>query len=333
MLFELLRTKHNSLNMNKFIRFFFFLIMAGLGLLSFASCQNEKDLSTIDSKSKFYSDNVILVVIDGPRYSETFGDPSHQYVPYLADSLLPLGTFYDHFYNLGKTKTVAGHTAILTGVYQQMENTGQQYPRYPSVMQLYLEHSKDDPSSAWLVTSKQKLNVLADCGNMNYRNRYNPSVSARDRFDIETYEDALKVMDVYHPRLMMIHFRGPDWYGHHEQWNKYLGAIRETDSLLYQLWKHIEADPVYSGKTTLMMTNDHGRHLDNVKTGFTSHGDHCRGCTHISFFAIGPDIKEGAILSQKREQIDILPTVSRLMGFKVSHTDGDLITEMFNDEK
>lgn len=293
------------------------------------SCEEDKQPLTTDFKKDFVSENVILVVVDGPRYSETFGDPAHRYVPYLADSLAPKGVFNDKFYNLGLTKTVPGHTAIMTGVYQDLENNGDQFPNYPSILQLYLEHTKADPNDAWIVTSKKKLGVLGDCSHMDFRNRYNPRSDAEGRNDLITYSKAIEVMKDHRPKMMMVHFRGPDKYGHSEDWENYLGSIRETDSLLFQLWKVIEADPHYSGKTTLIMTNDHGRHLDDVQNGFKSHGCKCIGCTHINFFAIGPDIKEGAIISRKREQIDILPTIAHLMGFEVHHGEGESMTELF----
>jgi arabinogalactan endo-1,4-beta-galactosidase len=34
---------------------------------------------------------VIIAVIDGARYSETFGDPAHQYIPRIWSTLRPLG--------------------------------------------------------------------------------------------------------------------------------------------------------------------------------------------------------------------------------------------------
>jgi hypothetical protein len=40
---------------------------------------------------------VVIFIIDGPRYSETFGDPSHQYVPGMWNALRPLGTLCSKF--------------------------------------------------------------------------------------------------------------------------------------------------------------------------------------------------------------------------------------------
>ena len=38
----------------------------------------------------------------------------------------------------------------------------------------------------------------------------------------------------------------------------------------------------YKDKTTLIVSNDHGRHIDS-KGGFQNHGDDCAGCRHIEF--------------------------------------------------
>jgi hypothetical protein len=66
----------------------------------------------------------------------------------------------------------------------------------------------------------------------------------------------------------------------------------------------------YRGKSLL--------ETDHIANGFVSHGDHCAGCTHINFFAVGPDFKKNLISDTHRELIDILPAVGKIMGFTSS---------------
>jgi len=61
------------------------------------------------------------VVIDGTRYSETFGADS-LYIPHIWSQLRPFGTIWINFYNDGLTKTDLGHTAIATGAWQKIDN-------------------------------------------------------------------------------------------------------------------------------------------------------------------------------------------------------------------
>jgi hypothetical protein len=59
--------------------------------------------------------NVIIVVIDGARYTETFGDPLHRYIPNIWHRLRPKGTIHTNFYNRGETITLGSHVSMLTG--------------------------------------------------------------------------------------------------------------------------------------------------------------------------------------------------------------------------
>jgi phosphopentomutase len=141
----------------------------------------------------------------------------------------------------------------------------------------------------------------------------------------------MNVFARYKPQLILIHFRGPDHYGHQNEWDNYLHSIVETDSLTYEIWNYLENDDFYKNKTTFIITNDHGRHLDNIANGFIGHGDHCAGCTHINFFATGPDFKKNLVLDTHREQIDILPTIGELMGFTFSGSKRKVMWELFKN--
>ena len=79
----------------------------------------------------------------------------------------------------------------------------------------------------------------------------------------------------------------------------------------------------------MFVTNDHGRHLDSIAGGFSSHGDDCKGCRHINFFACGPDFKQGVIISQKRELIDISATIAELFQFSMPTSKGNVMEELF----
>ena len=292
--------------------------------------ETEHDLLRI-SGSNYQTENVVLVVIDGVRQSETWGDPEHRYIPKMSKELAPNGIVLSNFYNSGITYTIPGHTAITTGYYDDLSNNGNEYPRKASFFQMWLKVSNMPNTKAWIVTSKAKLKVLGDCEDMAWRNSYNPSVDAEDREDQLTFKAAISILKSYKPQLFLIHFRGPDYYGHGGVWENYLHSIVETDSLAFEIWNYLENDVFYKNKTTFIITNDHGRHLDNIADGFTGLGDHCAGCTHINFFASGPDFKEDLVIGTFREQINILPTVGELMGFTSSGYKRKVMWELFKD--
>ncbi len=300
-----------------------------MAVLLLFGCKKIPETDSLQLSNDYRTENVIIIVIDGPRFSETWGDPLKKYIPKLANEMAPRGCFNRSFANFGLTKTIPGHTAVSTGVYEELDNNGHQYPSYPSLMQHWLKHTGNSPEKAWVITSKEKLQVLTNTANLEWRGRFLPSFDAVDRLDHETFQRIIEVLDKHQPNLMLINFREPDYYGHQDAWPQYLDAIVKTDSLSWEIFKYLRSEPHYSGNTTFIITNDHGRHLDEIGSGFKLHGDQCSGCTHISFFASGPDFKRGVVIDEPREQIDIAPTVAHLLGLKLEQTDGDIMYELF----
>ena len=223
---------------------------------------------------------------------------------------------------------------------QDINNAGQEYPMQPSVFQCWRKETGSPSTSAWIITSKDKLEVLSDCSNSLWKGQYRPSyncgISGKgtgNREDTATWNTAKKILEQYHPKLVMLHFKEPDISGHNGNWQGYLDGIRSSDSLLYELWKFLQQDSIYSGKTTLFVSNDHGRHLDPVKDGYVSHGDSCEGCRHINCFAAGPDFKKNVLLDSKHCQQDIPATIATMMGFQLPVSEGKAMEELFIDLK
>ncbi|MEK7414391.1 MAG: hypothetical protein AAB263_13845, partial [Planctomycetota bacterium] len=51
--------------------------------------------------------HVVVIVMDGPRWSETWGEPTRKYIPHMATELAPLGALWTDFANDGATQTTA----------------------------------------------------------------------------------------------------------------------------------------------------------------------------------------------------------------------------------
>lgn len=303
------------------------LIPVLLLLLSVVSYGHEK---------KYKTENVIVLIMDGPRYTETWGDPSHQYIPHIANDLVPQGAFYPHFRNNGPTYTAAGHTAITTGVYQRINNTGLEFPKHPSIFQYWLKKTQAHRSKAYVIASKDKLVVLSDCRKKKWKGLYRPytdcgmnGLYTGYRGDKITFEHSKKILSEKKPNLVLINFMQPDAWGHQANWEKYLSSMKKTDEYIYEIFKFIQTNEHYRGKTTVFVTNDHGRHLDGRKDGFVSHGDNCEGCRKIMCFAWGPDFISGKMMDQEREQIDIPVTIAELLGFTIEKSKGEIMTELF----
>ena len=156
-----------------------------------------------------------------------------------------------------------------------------------------------------------------------------PSVDAFDRGDEMTLVRFKEIVSLHHPRLVLLHFRGPDVAAHGNDWPGYLSEIEKCDQLMADCWKFLQQDSFYYKKTTLFMTNDHGRHSDNIKEGFSEHGDNCEGCTHINFYATGPDFKSNVQINEKRDLTSIAATIAELMGFSMDEDAGTTMNELF----
>ena len=307
------------------------IIFVLIGLTWIHSCTSEKVIDRI-----YQTKNLVVVVIDGPRYSESWGQSGRPNVRYMDSVMAPVGCTHSYFYNLGETWTTNGHTALTTGIYQSINNTGGEYPQNPGIFQHYLKKHPDEASLVWLITSKDKLQVLSDCKDSKWKNKYLAStdcgvngLGTGYRHDSITFKRVMYALEVRKPKVLFVNFREPDFSGHNGDWNAYIRGIQQTDSMVHEIWKFLENDPTYLGKTTMFVTNDHGRHSDGVANGFISHGCDCEGCRRIHLWSFGPDFKQGTYLNQAAELIDVHATIGELLQLHSLKSNGRVLWELF----
>lgn len=82
---------------------------------------------------------------------------------------------------------------------------------------------------------------------------------ATERWDSLTLEYALHGMRKHHPRAVFISFGETDEFAHAGDYAQYLIGIRRGDAFIARIWETLQADAFYRGKTTLIVTTDHGR--------------------------------------------------------------------------
>jgi arylsulfatase A-like enzyme len=289
------------------------------------------------SEKSYKTEYAFVLVIDGPRYSETYGDSTCKLSPILCDSLRYEGAFFETFMNNGPTYTVPGHAAIVTGNYQRISNSGTVLPRNPSIFQYFLDAKKSSKNDAFVVASKGKLDVLVNTTNKSWHNKFLASTYCGPNgsgigygSDKGTFEKVTQLVSSPEPpHLLLINLLAVDVYGHASNWKKYQESITVCDAYASNLWEMIQSNPTLKDKTTLFITNDHGRHLDGVKSGFISHGDKCDGCKHISLLVLGPDTPKGVTVKKERELIDIPKSISQLLNFTMPTCKGTFLQEAF----
>ena len=110
----------------------------------------------------------------------------------------------------------------------------------------------------------------------------------------------------------------------------YLDAAQETDLWLAELWQFLQQDPVYRGRTTLLITTDHGR---GESRQWREHSRHIPGSDQVWLAAIGPDIPtlgEVALPMQIYQQ-QVAQTIAQLVGctFLTDHSVAPAISSIF----
>jgi hypothetical protein len=132
------------------------------------------------------------------------------------------------------------------------------------------------------------------------------------------------------PSLLWITMHDID-IAHAGAFSLYVDGIRRTDRLCAEVWKAIQSEPEYAGKTTLFILPDFGRDSDedSAGNGFQHHrtGDAMSRTTWM--MALGPGIREGVVHDRPMDSTDLVPTIGGIMGFSTSLCQGRPITELF----
>lgn len=279
------------------------------------------------------SEKVVILVIDGPRMSEFFDDPTHQYVSNLWNQLRPQGTVVEDFRNKGCTLTVSGHSSLLSGTWQCLNNEGLENPDRPTLFEYYRQATSAAENDAVIIGGKQKLAACAYSTDPSYGAAYGAKVDVGFTTDVETYAHLITSLQNDQPHLTVVSFSRVDTRGHSGDWPGYLDQIEIVDSLALCAWNYLQSDPFYQDQTYMFVTADHGRH-DDAHGGFQAHGDLCEGCQRLPFLALGPGIKENYVVTGPRAytQRDLCRTVAHILGIPTPMADGVVMQEILQPD-
>lgn len=165
----------------------------------------------------YSSEHIFVVVIDGARYTETFGDATHQYIPHIWNDLRPEGCIITSFYNNGITKTNSAHASMLTGTWQTIANDGSERARRPTLFEYRRKADLSvNQTDNYVVAGKSKLDIL----NYSTYPEYGMAYSASVELPSITYNDTavwnalIDVMDREHPSLVVVNLAETDGDGH-----------------------------------------------------------------------------------------------------------------------
>jgi len=131
------------------------------------------------------------------------------------------------------------------------------------------------------------------------------------------------------PSLLWITMHDID-VAHAGAYSLYIEGIRRTDRLCAEVWKMIQSEPEYAGKTTLFILPDFGRDSDDDPggNGFQHHrtGDAFSRTTWL--MALGTGVREGVVYDRAMESVDLVPTIGSMLDFSASLAQGKPIQEL-----
>jgi hypothetical protein len=135
------------------------------------------------------------------------------------------------------------------------------------------------------------------------------------RHDAYTFRFAMDYLKRVHPRMLYIAFDETDDWAHDGKYDLVLRALQRTDGYLKTLWEALQADPQYRGKTTVIVTTDHGRG-PVAGEGWRKHGKDIAGAEQIWVALMSPDTpRRGQWLNhQPLFQNQIAATIAAALG-------------------
>jgi hypothetical protein len=140
---------------------------------------------------------------------------------------------------------------------------------------------------------------------------------------------ARQLMRQVAPSLLWITLHDID-VAHAGAYSLYIEGIRRSDRLCAELWKAVQTEPEYAGKTTLLILPDFGRDSDDDAggNGFQHHrtGDVLSRTTWM--LAAGPGVREGVVFDRAVDSTDLVPTIGAILGFSPSLAQGKPIHEV-----
>ncbi|MBI3858355.1 MAG: alkaline phosphatase family protein [Planctomycetes bacterium] len=133
-------------------------------------------------------------------------------------------------------------------------------------------------------------------------------------FDEFVFHAGMEYLREKKPRVFYFAFGDTDEWSHTGSYDNYLESINRVDRWLRVLWEALQSMPEYRGKTSLLITCDHGR--GDTPEEWRSHNNKTPGAGYIWVAALGPQIPPLGVWSEHEPfmQSQVAATVAALVG-------------------
>jgi hypothetical protein len=141
-----------------------------------------------------------------------------------------------------------------------------------------------------------------------------PLYDESTRPDSLTFHAARIYLEQKKPRVLFVSFDETDTQAHQGRYDRVLDSAYKADGFIREMWYRAQNMPEYRGKTTLIITTDHGRGDPPVE--WKNHNDKTPGSEFIWLAVIGPDTPAlGERSDVSFTQSQIAATLAALLGY------------------
>ena len=288
----------------------------------------------------------VIVVMDGARLEETFGEgesdaagvPTSDILPRINESLRPLGGVAAPAYVTGTPFTSSSHANLLTGVRQYYANMGAsdgyglRQSDYPTIFE-ELRQQRDLPAEhAVLVANTEILGDLThshapgfgSAQGGTYRHMTEAADSTTNaRTDAPVLTGVLQSLESQGAVFALANLHQIDRSGHGNP-EVYANFVADVDGPIVSLWRQLREGQRHGAELPLVVIlSDHGRHrFIDYEDPWQDHGCSCSGCREVPLLVLGPGIESGTVATQPYLLEDVTHTVAWLMGVSMPYSTG-----------
>jgi bisphosphoglycerate-independent phosphoglycerate mutase (AlkP superfamily) len=105
--------------------------------------------------------------------------------------------------------------------------------------------------------------------------------------DVLSYRIAVEYLKKHRPRVLWLGLGQSDDWAHARRYDLVLDYLHLVDGLLAELWQTLQSMEPYRGRTTMLITTDHGR--GRTPADWAEHDYGIQGSQDIWVAIIGPD--------------------------------------------
>jgi len=108
------------------------------------------------------------------------------------------------------------------------------------------------------------------------------------RHDVYTFRFAMDHLRRHAPRVTYLALGETDDWAHDRRYDRVVEALVRNDRQIEALWRFLQSDDRYAGKTTVLITTDHGR--GRTPENWTDHGAKVAGAEDVWLACMSPDV-------------------------------------------